>query len=75
VQEHPNAAALRRLFDALEARDAASVRELVAEDAVWTFPGRRGLIAGGYGGRDRGEQALKGVEEAVRVWAVAEGEA
>ena len=52
MQEHPNAAALRRLFDALEARDVGSVQELVAEDAGWTFPGRRGLIAGEHRGRE-----------------------
>jgi hypothetical protein len=53
VGEHPNAVAVRRLFQALATRDAAAVNEIIPEDAVWRFPGRRGALAGDHRGRDQ----------------------
>ena len=52
VTEHPNAATVRRLFDAFKAYDVAGVIDAIAEDAVWTFPGRRSKIAGEHRGRE-----------------------
>src|SRR6478752_5751246 len=42
---------VRRLLDALEARDAAAIGGLLADDVVYHFPGR-GPVAGTYRGRD-----------------------
>ena len=42
---------VRQLLDALEARDVASIGELLADDVVYHFPGR-GPVAGTYRGRD-----------------------
>jgi hypothetical protein len=42
---------IRRLLDALEARDVAAIGELMADDVVYHFPGR-GPVAGTYRGRD-----------------------
>jgi ketosteroid isomerase-like protein len=50
MPEHPNAALIRSLFDAFKRQDAARIREIVAEDAVWRFPGRRGKLAGEHRG-------------------------
>jgi ketosteroid isomerase-like protein len=52
VTEHPNAAVVRRLFDAFRAYDVAGVIDAISEDAVWTFPGRRSKIAGEHRGRE-----------------------
>ena len=46
----PNAALVQRLLDAFRARDVGAVTALFAEDAVWHFPGRRGLLAGDHRG-------------------------
>ena len=48
--EHPNAALVRRLLEAFRARDVGAITALFAEDAVWHFPGRRGLLAGDHRG-------------------------
>jgi ketosteroid isomerase-like protein len=42
---------VRRLLDALEARDVVAIGELLADDVVYHFPGR-GPVAGTYRGRD-----------------------
>ena len=52
MTEHPNTALLRRLFKAFAERDVATVQSIIAEDAVWRFPGARGALAGEYHGRD-----------------------
>ena len=52
VPEHPNAALVRRLFEAFDRRDIAAINDAIAEDAVWHFPGRRGALAGEHRGRD-----------------------
>jgi ketosteroid isomerase-like protein len=49
---HPNADTVRRLFRAFAERDVAAVQALIAEDAVWAFPGERGQIAGEHCGRE-----------------------
>lgn len=50
VGEHPNAARIRGLFDAFHARDLAAIRDALAADAVWHFPGRTGRLAGSHVG-------------------------
>jgi ketosteroid isomerase-like protein len=52
VSQHANAVLVRRLFAAFEALDIARVNDIIAEDAVWHFPGRRGALAGDHAGRD-----------------------
>jgi uncharacterized protein (TIGR02246 family) len=46
-----NAALTRRMFDAFERKDGFALRDLFADDAVWTVPGS-GVMAGAYRGRD-----------------------
>jgi uncharacterized protein len=50
MSEHPNAARIRGLFAAFRARDVEAIRGTLAEDAVWHFPGRAGLLAGSHAG-------------------------
>jgi ketosteroid isomerase-like protein len=50
--EHPNATLIRRLFAALAERDAATALSIIAEDAVWCFPGEGGALAGEHRGRE-----------------------
>jgi ketosteroid isomerase-like protein len=52
MTEHPNADIVRRLFRAFDERDVPTVQALIAEDAVWTFPGARGQLAGEHRGRE-----------------------
>ncbi len=40
------------LFEAFSRRDVAAAAALIAEDAVWRFPGRRGALAGDHQGRE-----------------------
>jgi len=48
-----NAAALtEKLFDAFARRDVAAASAMIAEDAVWRFPGQRGALAGDHCGRE-----------------------
>ncbi|MFN0155805.1 MAG: nuclear transport factor 2 family protein [Gaiella sp.] len=44
-----NARVVRRIFDAFAARDALSLRDVFADDAVWTVPGD-GVMAGTFSG-------------------------
>jgi uncharacterized protein len=46
-----NEALVRRLFDAFVRNHGFALRELFADDAVWTVPGK-GVMAGVYRGRD-----------------------
>lgn len=48
--EHPNALRVRALFAAFAGGDVAGIREAIAADAVWHFPGRRGRLAGSHRG-------------------------
>jgi ketosteroid isomerase-like protein len=52
VPEHPNTALIRRLFQAFAERDFAAAQSIVAENAVWHFPGTRGALAGEHRGRE-----------------------
>lgn len=52
MPEHPNAARLRALFAAFRTADLATILDVVAEDAVWHFPGRQGQLAGAHRGRE-----------------------
>lgn len=47
----PNAAIVRRIFDAFARKEGFALRRLFAEDAVWNVPGS-GVMAGVYRGRD-----------------------
>jgi uncharacterized protein len=51
VTEHPNAALVRRGYEAFNTADMATLSELFHEDACWHTPGRSPL-AGTYQGRD-----------------------
>jgi nitronate monooxygenase len=63
AREHPNAALVRRLFDAFARRDLATILAVVPDDVVWHFPGRRGGLAGSHRGRDAVLGFLAAVEE------------
>jgi ketosteroid isomerase-like protein len=52
VTEHPNAVLARQLLDAFDNHDVATVINIIAEDAVWHFPGRANKIAGEHRGRE-----------------------
>jgi ketosteroid isomerase-like protein len=52
MTEHPNATAIRQMFQAFREADAETLRELIPDDIVWRFPGRRGKLAGEHRGRD-----------------------
>ena len=52
MDEHPNAARIRRLFTAFRNADVATLQAMIPADAVWHFPGRRGKLAGAHRGRD-----------------------
>lgn len=61
--EHPNAALVRRLFDAFARRDLETILAVVPEEVVWHFPGRLGALAGSHRGRDAVLEFLAAVEE------------
>jgi len=48
---HPNAELVRALFAAFKGGDVAAVDRVIADDAVWRFPGRRGRLAGEHRGK------------------------
>ncbi len=52
MEEHPNAARVRQMFQAFRAGDVETIRALIPADAVWRFPGRRGQLAGEHRGRE-----------------------
>lgn len=52
MAEHPNAVRIRALFEAFRTGDLPTVLDVLAEEAVWHFPGRRGALAGDHRGRD-----------------------
>jgi hypothetical protein len=52
MNEHPNAARVRQMFDAFRNADVATIVGMIPEDAVWHFPGRHGKLAGTHRGRD-----------------------
>jgi uncharacterized protein len=51
MDEHPNALMVRDLFRAFRESDLAAIERVLAEHAVWQFPGRRSHIAGRHEGR------------------------
>ncbi|PYS92087.1 MAG: DUF4440 domain-containing protein [Acidobacteria bacterium] len=51
MTEHPNAAVLRRIYEAFARGDFAALSDLLADDIVWHVPGRS-LVAGSYHGRE-----------------------
>jgi len=61
MAEHRNAKLVRRLFASFGARDFATFQRLVADDAVWHFPGTRSALAGEHRGRDAIAQFLASV--------------
>ncbi len=52
MAEHPNAALIRRLSDALASGDLQGIEEVLAEDAFVHDPGR-GVVAGDYLGKEQ----------------------
>ena len=50
--EHANAVLVRRIFEAFARKEGFSLRDVFADDAVWTVPGR-GTMAGVYRGREQ----------------------
>ncbi len=52
VSEHPNAVRVKTLFAAFRGHDIEAIRDSIAEDAVWHFPGNRGGLAGSHTGHD-----------------------
>jgi ketosteroid isomerase-like protein len=52
TREHPNAAMVRRLFQAFGDGDLATISASVTDDVTWHFPGRHGRLAGDHRGRD-----------------------
>lgn len=52
MTDHPNSTLVRRLFRAFAERDVATVQSIIADEAVWRFPGERGALAGEHQGRD-----------------------
>lgn len=51
LAEHENAQRIRALFAAFQQADLAVVEDVIADDCVWRFPGRRGRLAGAHAGR------------------------
>jgi uncharacterized protein (TIGR02246 family) len=51
VRAAENEAVVRRIFDAFARKDGFGLRDVFAEDAVWTVPGA-GVMAGTFHGRD-----------------------
>ncbi len=49
--EHPNATLVRGMFEAFARNESFALREVFAEDAAWTVPGR-GVMSGVYRGRE-----------------------
>ncbi len=50
MTEHPNAILIRSLFAAFRERDIEKIRDVLAEDATWHFPGKDGKLAGAHKG-------------------------
>ena len=50
MHEHPHETMIRRLFQAFRSGDLATVRDSMADDVTWRFPGRRGALAGTHRG-------------------------
>ena len=63
MSEHPNAERVRALFEAFRTHDLATVLDVIPEDAVWHFPGRRGRLAGEHRGREAILRFLLAVQE------------
>jgi ketosteroid isomerase-like protein len=80
VNEHPNAVAARRGFEAFVAGDAQSLLRLFAPDATWRVPGANAM-AGEYRGRDeilaflrRTAELTGGTYRVELLWVVADDE-
>ena len=52
MSEHPNAAVLRRAYEAFTRHDVATLGELFADDVVWHVPGRSAL-SGTFRGQEQ----------------------
>jgi ketosteroid isomerase-like protein len=51
ITEHPNAAAVRRMYEAVNEKDMGALAALISPDVVFVMPGTSPL-AGLYNGRD-----------------------
>jgi ketosteroid isomerase-like protein len=52
VSDHPNAERMRALFKAFGDQDIDAIRDAIAPDAVWRFPGKTGRLAGEHRGHE-----------------------
>ena len=52
MADHPNAALMRRATEAFSKGDITTLKQIIAEDAVWHVPGRS-QVAGDYRGHDQ----------------------
>jgi len=52
MSEHANAVRVRELFRAFHDQDVEAIRNALAADVVWHFPGRSGKLAGAHRGHD-----------------------
>jgi hypothetical protein len=50
--ERTNETLVRNLFAAFDKNDVVSLFALIADNAVWHFPGRKGQLAGEHRGRE-----------------------
>lgn len=51
MEEHPNAALLRKGYEAFASGDMATIDQLFADDIVWHVPGT-GIMSGDYKGKE-----------------------
>lgn len=63
MDEHPNAALLRGVFDAFAARDTFAMEAAFAEDVIWHAPGTN-RFGGQFVGRDAAMDRLARMREA-----------
>jgi ketosteroid isomerase-like protein len=80
MNEHPNAALLRRLFEAFGRRDGAAVAATFDHDVVWTVAGRNPMTGVYRGWREvvaflrRTTQETDGTYRSELRWALADDE-
>jgi uncharacterized protein len=78
MPEHPNAALLRRLFDAFDRRDGAAVAAMFDHDVVWRVGGRNPMTGVYRGWREvvtflrRTTQETDGTYRSELRWALAD---
>jgi hypothetical protein len=61
ADSHSNAVRVREMFAAFRRGDVTAISDVLDENVVWRFPGRKGKIAGEHRGRDGVFAFLAGV--------------